>query len=384
MPLSIPPGITAEAVLRAASVLDAGTEVAFGTATGYEAVVGGRRYPPKALVGIAAEFSLGRRLSPAEFSGGEAPGQANWYLRRLGFDVVSIQNAEGEDWSDDEILAAVVVYFEMLTMRLRHEGFVKAALLRSLASRTHGRSVKSCEYKLQNISAVLLDLGLTRMDGFAPAANYQARLGVLVEEFLLTHADLHRELELALERVVESSATKSAPLRESIEEPPPNPLAPPNRRASMPRSVRVVEAAARDAQNRALGRAGEAFVVAMEKATLSHHGRADLAQQVRWVADLDGDGLGFDVRSFDLDGAEVWIEVKTTNRAKEAPFYVTANEVNVSKAHADRYCLYRLFTFGTQPHLFVIRGALGDALDLEPVAFRAQPRAASGNMKESA
>jgi hypothetical protein len=33
-------------------------------------------------------------------------------------------------------------------------------------------------------------------------------------------------------------------------------------------------------------------------------GREDLANDVRWVSDLDGDGFGYDVRSFEPDGAE--------------------------------------------------------------------------------
>jgi hypothetical protein len=49
-------------------------------------------------------------------------------------------------------------------------------------------------------------------------------------------------------------------------------------------------AAARDARNRDLGRAGEEFVVDFERSRLRRAGRSDLARDVRWVADLDGDG----------------------------------------------------------------------------------------------
>jgi hypothetical protein len=88
MPQSIPPGLTQEHVLRGLADLDAGVEHPFGPPTGYELVHGGKRYPPKAAVGLACFFLLGRRLNPEEFSGGEAPGQANFVLRRLGFTVV--------------------------------------------------------------------------------------------------------------------------------------------------------------------------------------------------------------------------------------------------------------------------------------------------------
>ena len=87
MPQSIPKGLTREHVLQALADLDAGVEHPFGAPTGYELVHDGRRYPPKAVVGLAFRHLAGRILAPEEFSGGEAPGQANFVLRELGFTV---------------------------------------------------------------------------------------------------------------------------------------------------------------------------------------------------------------------------------------------------------------------------------------------------------
>jgi hypothetical protein len=84
MPQSIPKGLTRECILRALSDLDAGIEHPFGLPTGYELVHEGRRYAPKAVIGMACRSLLGRVLLPEEFSGGEAPGQANFVLRELG------------------------------------------------------------------------------------------------------------------------------------------------------------------------------------------------------------------------------------------------------------------------------------------------------------
>src|SRR5262245_43713762 len=88
MPQSIPPGLTQEHVLRTLADLDAGLDHSFGQPTGYELVYQGKRYAPKAVIGLACRYSIGRALSPEEFSGGEAPGQANFVLRKLGFTVV--------------------------------------------------------------------------------------------------------------------------------------------------------------------------------------------------------------------------------------------------------------------------------------------------------
>lgn len=62
------------------------------------------------------------------------------------------------------------------------------------------------------------------------------------------------------------------------------------------------EVAGRDTRNRRLGRAGEERVLLHERANLSAHGRRDLASKVRWVAEEEGDGAGFDIASFEPDG----------------------------------------------------------------------------------
>lgn len=84
----------------------------------------GKRYAPKAVVGLACRYSIGRMLTPDEFSGGEAPGQANFVLRKLGFIVVKEgveeeQEAQtGKDWTENEVRLAVADYFDMLEAEL--------------------------------------------------------------------------------------------------------------------------------------------------------------------------------------------------------------------------------------------------------------------------
>src|SRR4051812_1674151 len=94
MPQSIPAGLTREHVRRALADLDAGINHTFGTPTGYELVHDSKRYAPKAVIGIACRYSIGRILEPHEFSGGESPGQSNFVLRKLGFTVVNRTDQE--------------------------------------------------------------------------------------------------------------------------------------------------------------------------------------------------------------------------------------------------------------------------------------------------
>jgi len=56
--------------------------------------------------------------------------------------------------------------------------------------------------------------------------------------------------------------------------------------------------ARRDAENRRLGLFGEQFVVDLGKQRLLERGRDDLAAKVEWVTNVRGDGMGFDILSF--------------------------------------------------------------------------------------
>ena len=90
------------------------------------------------------------------------------------------------------------------------------------------------------------------------------------------------------------------------------------------------------------------------------------------MAETAGDGLGFDVLSFDeQDGSDRLVEVKTTGLAKYHPFLLTDNEVRCSAAVPDKYRLYRVFDFAKVPRVYVLTGSLRQACLLDPVVYRA-------------
>jgi hypothetical protein len=64
-------------------------EHGFAPATTYELVWGKRRYPPKAILGTAYEFSTGQRLASGDFEGGKTG--AVRVLGKLGFTVQHAQ-----------------------------------------------------------------------------------------------------------------------------------------------------------------------------------------------------------------------------------------------------------------------------------------------------
>jgi hypothetical protein len=134
VPQSIPAGLTRDHALQALAELDAGATHDFGDPTKYELLWEGRRYPPKAVVGLAFRHLKGYPLRPEDFSGGEAPGQANHVLRKLGFTVVrkgeaaegDEDAAAGKDWSEGEVGLIVADYFAMLRAELLGQQYTKA------------------------------------------------------------------------------------------------------------------------------------------------------------------------------------------------------------------------------------------------------------------
>ena len=71
--------------------------------------------------------------------------------------------------------------------------------------------------------------------------------------------------------------------------------------------------------------------MSVERERLRAAERADLARKVWWVAEEDGDGAGYDVRSYAVSGEERLLEVKTTNGSARTPFFLTRNEWRIAE-----------------------------------------------------
>ena len=129
---------------------------------------------------------------------------------------------------------------------------------------------------------------------------------------------------------------------------------------------------ARERLNRELGEQGERFALEFEKYRLTTKGRPDLADEVEWSSRERGDGLGFDIRSFDPDyESELFVEVKTTRSGKYQPFLISENERAFSNDRAGSYCLYRIYEFSHHPRLFMLAGAVEQHARLLPQQYRA-------------
>jgi 5-methylcytosine-specific restriction protein A len=87
MAKNIPEDITRDDVLSAIADFDSGmVQHHFHDSEKYDLLHDGKRYPPKAILGISARRSAGRVLEPSEFSGGESSACFR-VLRKCGFKI---------------------------------------------------------------------------------------------------------------------------------------------------------------------------------------------------------------------------------------------------------------------------------------------------------
>ena len=280
-----------------------------------------------------------------------------------------------DHWSHAEVEATVSDYFEMLAKELRGEPFNKAEHNRNLQKLLTNRTKGAIEKKHQNISAVLIELGYPYIDGYKPLSNYQQILADIIEERLTGAAALHKAAAAVVETPVNETPHVEDVLSILVE--------PPSQeresRLFHDRPIQVRKPVRRnyleiESRNHSLGRAGEMLVIEFEAQRLWRAGKKDLAKQIEHVADTQGDHLGFDIKSFEIDGRDRLIEVKTTRFGALTPFFASRNEVAVSESRDDHYQLYRLFNFTRQPKMFTLAGSLDRTCKLDPIQFSAIPK----------
>lgn len=277
-----------------------------------------------------------------------------------------------ESWSREEVEATVADYFHMLTLELAGQQYNKTEHRRSLIRSLDDRSEGAVERKHQNISAILVELGCPYISGYKPLGNYQSLLYEVVADRLKSNEQLDRTALAAVQMPAATPLVEDfgkivvepPEVSRSAREPEPN--------ASLWKDKLAVKRdyIDREARNASLGLAGEVFVVQYERWRLTSAGHERLANKVEHVAQTKGDSLGFDVLSFDTNGRERLIEVKTTSFGKETPFFITKNEIELSRSQADCFRLYRLFEFRKDPRMFSLLGPVDRHCHLDPVTFQ--------------
>ncbi len=267
-------------------------------------------------------------------------------------------------WQAEELELIVADYFQMLQHELKGQPFNKAEHRRMLKAQLE-RSEGSIEYKHRNISAVMEILGLPFIVGYLPAGNYQTSLFKVIEARL--------EANDLVTRLSQWAGKIALPPEAGItfDNPPPKINRHSNPDPAIHALLRKWDPAIRDANARELGEAGESYLFQAEQNRLSSLGREDLAQQVRWVSKEDGDGAGYDIRSYTAQGEERWLEVKTTNGPNTTPFWISHNELRISEQNPAPFRLVRLYHFSRTPAAYRLYPPLSDHVHLIATQYRA-------------
>ncbi|MFO8000080.1 MAG: DUF3883 domain-containing protein [Marinilabilia sp.] len=274
-------------------------------------------------------------------------------------------------WSTIEISLIVADYFNMLAKELKGELYSKAEHRRALLPLLANRSEGSVEFKHQNISAVLANMGQPYIKGYLPRFNYQRILEKHVAEYLENN---YRNFEYHFKNFAEKEIPNPSQYIhfENFIVSPPKPdlvheYKPPYEQKAFVTKTNYLE---KEQQNTRLGQLGEELVLEYEKWALSRIGQDKWMKEVRWISKEEGDVAGFDILSKDFRGKDKYIEVKTTKLTSKTPIFFSRNELEFSVNHSNEYYLYRLFDFESKPQMFQKQGSLNKVCHSEAVSFK--------------
>lgn len=136
-----------------------------------------------------------------------------------------------------------------------------------------------------------------------------------------------------------------------------------------PRTVNYIQ---NSIDNKRIGDLGELWVLNVEKKKLINADKHKLAEKVKHVAKDKGDGLGYDILSYDINGKEIYIEVKTTKGNAHSTFFISRNELEKSKKEREAFYLYRVFKYNEETdnaELLIIKGDLTNLCEV-PLSYK--------------
>ena len=128
-------------------------------------------------------------------------------------------------------------------------------------------------------------------------------------------------------------------------------------------------------KNKLLGNRGEEIVFTLEKKYLKSKGKNELAEKVEWVSEKGLDYLGYDILSFEENGDEKYIEVKSTSQLSNvnANFIISSNQYFKAKKLTNYYFYVVFNTKSKEPKIWKIKDPLNyenKGLTLTPTNYR--------------
>ncbi|MDB2474137.1 DUF3427 domain-containing protein [Gammaproteobacteria bacterium] len=139
------------------------------------------------------------------------------------------------------------------------------------------------------------------------------------------------------------------------------------------RTKKSPDYALKESKNRKLGQIGEELVLKYEKDKLISYGKKDLAEKIVHTSKVEGDGAGYDIKSFNEDGSIKYIEVKATRGNINTDFYMSPRELRFAELNKDSFCLYRVFDLKKKTNngkFFIFNGDINNSFNKIPTGFR--------------
>lgn len=143
------------------------------------------------------------------------------------------------------------------------------------------------------------------------------------------------------------------------------------RSSAQKESISKINYIEKQKKNIKVGYLGEKLVFSAEIKKLKDY--PSLQRKVTWLA-KNSDAYGYDILSYDKNGNQMQIEVKSTSdqMSDRFDFVLTENE-RQQAMKLSNYWIYKVFSVDTQPVIYKVKNPFKDDLvNLTPIRYKAQ------------
>ena len=191
----LPRQLSREAIIAAAHAYDARVNHAFSNSRDYDVIINDRRYPPKAIVGVAASAFTGLNFTPADFSGG-IKSKCVRLLTDQGFQIVHKNEPIEPNLFPDEIQHKST-YIEGATVQVTVNRYERDRKARQAALEWHGYQCKVCGIDMVKVYGEIAK-GFIHVHHLIPLSEIKENYRVNPKTDLIPvcpncHAILHRQ-----------------------------------------------------------------------------------------------------------------------------------------------------------------------------------------------
>lgn len=191
----LPHQLPREAILAAAHAFDAGVNHAFANSRDYDVIINDRRYPPKAIVGIATSTLTGLTFMPADFSGG-IKSKCVRLLTEQGFQIVNKSEPIEPNLFPNEIQQEAT-YIEGAAVQVIVNRYERDQKARQAALDWHGYQCKVCGLDMTKVYGEIAK-GFIHVHHLIPLSEIKENYQVDPKTDLIPvcpncHAMLHRQ-----------------------------------------------------------------------------------------------------------------------------------------------------------------------------------------------